>query len=91
MNVFPIRSLTYLLLMVIVFLTGCTPDGNNLAIETSQRAVTMSRTVELEMDYLFYLPEGYGKEDHAWPLMIFLHFLVSGNQFSILHHMQDGN
>ncbi|MBW8035084.1 MAG: prolyl oligopeptidase family serine peptidase [Planctomycetes bacterium] len=33
----------------------------------------MSRTVEVEMDYLFYLPEGYGKEDHAWPLMIFLH------------------
>jgi predicted peptidase len=30
-------------------------------------------TVQVKMDYLLYLPEGYDKEDKAWPLVLFLH------------------
>jgi predicted peptidase len=30
-------------------------------------------TVQVKMDYLLYLPEGYDKEEKAWPLVLFLH------------------
>ncbi len=30
-------------------------------------------TVKVKLDYLLYLPEGYDKEEKAWPLMLFLH------------------
>jgi predicted peptidase len=30
-------------------------------------------TVQVKMDYLLYLPEGYDKEDKPWPLVLFLH------------------
>jgi predicted peptidase len=30
-------------------------------------------TVKVKMDYLLYLPEGYDKDDKAWPLVLFLH------------------
>jgi predicted peptidase len=30
-------------------------------------------TVKVKLNYLLYLPEGYGKDDKAWPLMMFLH------------------
>ena len=30
-------------------------------------------TVKVKLDYLLYLPEGYDKEEKAWPLVLFLH------------------
>jgi predicted peptidase len=30
-------------------------------------------TVKATLNYLLYLPDGYGKEDRAWPLVLFLH------------------
>jgi predicted peptidase len=30
-------------------------------------------TVKVKLNYLLYLPEGYGKDDKAWPLILFLH------------------
>jgi predicted peptidase len=30
-------------------------------------------TVKATINYLLYLPEGYGKDDRAWPLVLFLH------------------
>jgi predicted peptidase len=30
-------------------------------------------TVKVKLDYLLYLPDGYGKGDKAWPLLLFLH------------------
>ncbi len=30
-------------------------------------------TVKVKLDYLLYLPEGYDKEEKAWPLLLFLH------------------
>lgn len=32
-------------------------------------------TVTVKLDYLLYLPEGYGKEEKQWPLVLFLHGL----------------
>src|SRR5581483_10984989 len=29
--------------------------------------------VKVRLNYLLYLPEGYGKEEKAWPLVLFLH------------------
>jgi predicted peptidase len=31
--------------------------------------------VKVTLDYLLYLPDGYDKEDKAWPLLVFLHGL----------------
>jgi len=33
----------------------------------------MDRQVNLQLDYLLYLPKDYGKVEKQWPLMIFLH------------------
>jgi predicted peptidase len=30
-------------------------------------------TVKVQLNYLLYLPEGYGKAEKAWPLVLFLH------------------
>src|SRR5260221_14483022 len=30
-------------------------------------------TVKVKLNYLLYLPEGYGDGDKAWPLVLFLH------------------
>jgi predicted peptidase len=30
-------------------------------------------TIQVKANYLLYLPEEYGKEDKAWPLVLFLH------------------
>src|SRR5262245_55127650 len=30
-------------------------------------------TLKIKMDYLLYLPPAYGKEEKAWPLVLFLH------------------
>lgn len=30
-------------------------------------------TLKVKLNYLLYLPEGYGKEEKAWPLLLFLH------------------
>ena len=41
--------------------------------QTGQYSAVMAREVLLELDYLVYLPEDYGKERKSWPLMVFLH------------------
>ena len=35
--------------------------------------MSLDRRVNLEMNYLLYLPKDYGKEKKDWPLMVFLH------------------
>ena len=40
-------------------------------------------TVKVTLNYLLYLPDGYGKDDKAWPLLLFLHGAgESGNDLS---------
>ena len=61
--------------IVAVWATGCaTPKGQNepqpcQVVQTFQTKV--AATVELR--YLLYLPEDYGRTGKKWPLMLFLH------------------
>jgi predicted peptidase len=72
----------YLLFFVFVasFLTGCTQMEKNkmtsdLLGQEGQHAQTFEKeiTKTLSCKYLLFLPEGYGKEQKHWPLMLFLH------------------
>lgn len=40
---------------------------------SGQRPMKLKKDVAVEIDYLLYLPEGYGEKDQQWPLMLFLH------------------
>jgi len=59
-------------------LVGCNnQQGNQITnLKTPQpglHSAVLACEVLLELDYLVYLPEDYGKEQKAWPLMVFLH------------------
>ncbi|MHC5083450.1 MAG: carboxylesterase family protein [Planctomycetota bacterium] len=60
------------LILSIIFALA-TLSGCNESIQTGQHEATLSRAVTMELDYLIYLPDDYGKTDDSWPLMIFLH------------------
>ena len=69
-----------LLLCMIGFslMVGCNNQQNDQTTETNtlqagQHSAVLARKVLLELDYLIYLPENYGKEQKAWPLVVFLH------------------
>ena len=49
---------------------GC--NGTN-KIQTGQHSMALNRQVVMEMDYLLYVPDDYGKEQKDWPLIVFLH------------------
>ena len=59
-----------LLALTVVVMCGCNESEK---FQTGQRAVKMSRPVQMEIDYLLYLPADYGKVEKDWPLMVFLH------------------
>ena len=59
-----------ILSVTVIFMSGC---GEDNIVQTGQRPMSMSRQVNLEMSYLLYLPEDYGKTKKDWPLMVFLH------------------
>jgi len=40
---------------------------------SGQRAMALKKDVSVEIDYLLYLPDGYGETSQDWPLMLFLH------------------
>ena len=64
------RTNLILLSMMMVVISGC---GEDNVMQNGQRPMSMNRQVNLQMDYLLYLPEDYGKVDKQWPLMVFLH------------------
>jgi predicted peptidase len=78
-GMFAMRKIPFLLLVAAIFMTGCIPEEKNglskleVPIETGQHGASLSREVKMEMEYLLYLPDAYGKNDKAWPLMVFLH------------------
>ncbi len=42
--------------------------------QPGQSAQTFEKQITIKLDYLLFLPEGYGKEaDKKWPLILFLH------------------
>ncbi len=72
----------YLLCFVFAasFLMGCaqmekSEMTSNLLEQEGQHAQTYEKeiTKKLSSKYLLFLPEGYGKEQKSWPLMLFLH------------------
>lgn len=72
----------YLLSFVIVglFLTGCGQvEKSDMASDNvvpgvqQEQAFAKTITKELSLNYLLYLPKGYGEKEQKWPLMLFLH------------------
>jgi predicted peptidase len=59
----------------IVLLAGLTASAPGQQTATSQEAKHFEETIKVtaKIDYLLFLPEGYGKTKHRWPLMLFLH------------------
>ena len=48
-------------------------DDKDLAGKQQKKQFEREVTVKVTMKYLLFLPESYGKNDQAWPLMLFLH------------------
>ncbi|MHC5085637.1 MAG: phospholipase, partial [Planctomycetota bacterium] len=72
------KKILLLLLVGFSLMIGCNhPQENQKAdnknLETGQRPAVLAREVVLELDYFIYLPEGYGRKQESWPLMVFLH------------------
>src|SRR5256885_1288635 len=64
------RFFTSLVVLLVVWLV-C---GAAVAAETGQHAETMSKQVEVKVNYLLYLPADYGKEQgKKFPTILFLH------------------
>ncbi len=69
---------TWLLLCLLgLSTTGCMDHQNQPARITApgQYEAALARTVTMEIDYLIYLPDDYGKVQKDWPLIVFLHGL----------------
>ena len=60
-----------LVLLLVATLAG----SSQVFAEENQKAMETKIQITEDMDYLLYLPEGYGKEEKKWPLLIFLHGL----------------
>ncbi|TAN36843.1 MAG: phospholipase [Verrucomicrobia bacterium] len=56
-------------------MAGCATPGGNAELRPCQLAQTFKTqvTATVELNYLLYLPEDYGKPNKEWPLMLFLH------------------
>src|SRR6266404_2818515 len=59
-------------MLLIAGLTGSAPGQQDA---TMQEAKHFEATIKVtaKLDYLLFLPEGYGKTRQRWPLMLFLH------------------
>lgn len=61
-------------LTILMIASGCMSREQQTKFTTpGQHPASMSRTVQLTLDYLIYLPDGYGHLQKDWPLMVFLH------------------
>src|SRR5437762_10876627 len=62
------------ILIAFLFLASPAIAADKLAAAKQQnRHFEKEITVKVKLDYLLYLPEGYDKEEKAWPLLLFLH------------------
>ncbi|MBN2131920.1 MAG: prolyl oligopeptidase family serine peptidase [Sedimentisphaerales bacterium] len=48
-------------------------DRAGKPVVSGQRKMKLKRPAIMEIEYLLYLPDGYGQNDRQWPLMLFLH------------------
>ena len=64
-------------LVLAVVLAGCgttvSKPAQKPAVQTGQQALTFEKPVSLELHYLLFLPEDYGRAEKKWPLILFLH------------------
>lgn len=62
-------------LIVAVFIAGCSTSKQSISTKPGQQAQTFSKeyTRTEKLDYLFYLPDEYGKDNQKFPLLLFLH------------------
>ncbi|MCE5187018.1 MAG: prolyl oligopeptidase family serine peptidase [Planctomycetaceae bacterium] len=64
---------TMLLIAAVSWLGGCGGSRARMPVAPGeQKGMTMSRKVDVKLNYLLYLPKDYS-EKKAWPLMVFLH------------------
>jgi predicted peptidase len=68
----------YLVTVAIVGIVGAVPlpalaDEKPSNTKQQDKHFEKEITVKVKLDYLLYLPEGYDKEETAWPLLLFLH------------------
>ena len=64
-----LKHLTWQIPLVVCLVASVT-----FAAETGQHPQTMSKQIEVKVNYLLYLPGDYGKEqEKKWPLILFLH------------------
>jgi predicted peptidase len=61
--------------LALVLATGVAVRADDKAPGARQQAKSFEKeiTVKVKLNYLLYLPDGYGKGDKAWPLVLFLH------------------
>jgi predicted peptidase len=57
----------------VVALDARAADDKEQAGKQTAKHFEKEVTTKVKLDYLLYLPEGYGKDDKAWPLLLFLH------------------
>lgn len=69
------KQLLLLLILTGLTMSGCMHNQQKPSPITTpgQHPAAMTRDVTLQLDYLIYLPDDYGKAEKQWPLMIFLH------------------
>ena len=70
-----IRHTFFLLITVLLagICWGQVRPLEDVKAEPRQQALKLEKNVPVELDYLLYLPEGYGNQNKKWPLMLFLH------------------
>ncbi|HPC95888.1 MAG TPA: prolyl oligopeptidase family serine peptidase [Sedimentisphaerales bacterium] len=61
------------LLLMLVWSLGMWGDDAAMGAGQSEQKLRTEIARKVEIDYLLYLPEGYGEKDQKWPLMLFLH------------------
>jgi len=66
-------KLLILLSMILLVGCACTSKSELKAGEQSNQKLVKEIKKIIQVQYLLYLPDDYGKEDNKWPLILFLH------------------
>jgi predicted peptidase len=83
-----LRVLCWVIPLAVLAVVAAVPvatrgDEKQPAGKQQEKQFEKEITVKVKLDYLLYLPDGYGKDDKAWPLVLFLHGAgESGNDLS---------
>jgi predicted peptidase len=79
------RRMLWGMALVLVALPLWAADDKDAAGKQQEKQFEKELTAKVKLNYLLYLPDGYGKEDKAWPLLLFLHGAgETGNDLSMV-------